>query len=225
VLMKVKDNGSGMTAEVRERLFEPFFTTKAQGKGTGLGLAMALGIVEQFGGWIEFDSEPGKGTEFRVFLPRCKAVPPPPPEEKPKTDTRALRGKVEGTVLVVDDEAPVRSIAVSMLRYLGYRVIEAEDGEEAITILRTSSLPIDAMLMDVYMPKLSGRDTFKQLRALGIDIPVIVCSGFMVEAAEFNALSQGRHGLVDVIQKPYSMETLASVIGKAVSKGHQVLAA
>jgi CheY-like chemotaxis protein len=152
-------------------------------------------------------------------------VPPPPPEEKPKTDTRALRGKVEGTVLVVDDEAPVRSIAVSMLRYLGYRVIEAEDGEEAITILRTSSLPIDAMLMDVYMPKLSGRDTFKQLRALGIDIPVIVCSGFMVEAAEFNALSQGRHGLVDVIQKPYSMETLASVIGKAVSKGHQVLAA
>jgi CheY-like chemotaxis protein len=128
-------------------------------------------------------------------------------------------------VLVVDDEAPVRSIAVSMLRYLGYRVIEAEDGEEAITILRTSSLPIDAMLMDVYMPKLSGRDTFKQLRALGIDIPVIVCSGFMVEAAEFNALSQGRHGLVDVIQKPYSMETLASVIGKAVSKGHQVLAA
>ena len=225
VLIKVKDNGSGMSAEVRERLFEPFFTTKAHGKGTGLGLAMALGIVEQFGGWIEFDSEPGKGTEFRVFLPRCKAVPVPPPEEKPKADTRTLRGKVEGTVLVVDDEAPVRSIAVSMLRYLGYRVIEAEDGEEAINILRTSSLPIDAMLMDVYMPKLSGRDTFKQLRALGIDIPVIVCSGFMVEAAEFNALSQGRHGLMDVIQKPYSMETLASVIGQAVSKGHQALAA
>lgn len=225
VLIKVKDNGSGMSAEVRERLFEPFFTTKAQGKGTGLGLAMALGIVEQFGGWIEFDSELGKGTEFRVFLPRCKAVQAPLPEEKPKTDTRALRGKTEGTVLVVDDEAPVRSIAVSMLRYLGYRVIEAEDGEEALAILRTTSLPVDAVLMDVYMPKLSGRDTFKQLRTLGIDVPVIVCSGFMVEAAEFNALSQGRHGLVDVIQKPYSMETLASVIGKAVSKGHQVLAA
>lgn len=225
VLIKVKDNGSGMSAEVRERLFEPFFTTKAQGKGTGLGLAMALGIVEQFGGWIEFDSELGKGTEFRVFLPRCKAVQASLPEEKPKTDTRALRGKTEGTVLVVDDEAPVRSIAVSMLRYLGYRVIEAEDGEEALAILRTTSLPVDAVLMDVYMPKLSGRDTFKQLRTLGIDVPVIVCSGFMVEAAEFNALSQGRHGLVDVIQKPYSMETLASVIGKAVSKGHQVLAA
>lgn len=225
VLIKVKDNGSGMSAEVRERLFEPFFTTKAQGKGTGLGLAMALGIVDQFGGWIEFDSELGKGTEFRVYLPRCVAVEAPPPEEKPKTDTRALRGKVEGTILVVDDEAPVRSIAVSMLRYLGYRVIEAEDGEEAIHILRTSSLPVDAMLMDVYMPKLSGRDTFKQLRSLGINVPVIVCSGFMVEPDEFNALSQGRHGLVDVIQKPYSMEALASVIGKAVAKGHQALEA
>lgn len=224
VQIKVKDNGSGMSAEVRERLFEPFFTTKEHGKGTGLGLAMALGIVEQFGGWIEFDSELGKGTEFRVYLPRCKAVQALPPEEKPKTDTRALRGKVEGTVLVVDDEAPVRSIAVSMLRYLGYRVIEAEDGEEAITILKTTSVPIDAMLMDVYMPKISGRDTFKQMRALGIDVPVIVCSGFMVEADEFNALSAGRHGFVDVIQKPYSMETLANVIGKAVSQGHQALA-
>lgn len=225
VLIKVKDNGSGMSAEVRERLFEPFFTTKAQGKGTGLGLAMALGIVDQFGGWIEFDSELGKGTEFRVYLPRCVVVAAPPPEEKPKTDTRALRGKVEGTILVVDDEAPVRSIAVSMLRYLGYRVIEAEDGEEAIHILRTSSLPVDAMLMDVYMPKLSGRDTFKQLRSLGIGVPVIVCSGFMVEPDEFKSLSQGRHGLVDVIQKPYSMEALASVIGKAVARGHQALEA
>jgi CheY-like chemotaxis protein len=167
----------------------------------------------------------GTGSEFRIFLPRCKVQAAAKPVEKPKADTRLLRGKTEGTVLVVDDEAPVRSIAVSMLRYLGYCVIEAEDGEEAINVLRTSSIPVDAVLMDVYMPKLSGRDTFKQLRALGINVPVIVCSGFMVEASEFNALSQGRHGLVDVIQKPYSMETLASVIGKAVAMGHQALVA
>lgn len=225
VMLTVKDDGSGIPPEVQARIFEPFFTTKAHGKGTGLGLAMARGMVEQAGGWLEFDSAVGKGSEFRILLPRCKAPVVLNAVEKPKADTRALRGKTEGTILVVDDEAPVRSIAVSMLRYLGYRVIEAEDGEEALTLLRTTSMPVDAVLMDVYMPKLSGRDTFKQLRGLGIQVPVIVCSGFMVEVAEFDALTPGRHAMVDVIQKPYSMETLASVIGKAVSKGHQVLAA
>jgi len=100
---------------------------------------------------------------------------------------------------VVDDGAPVRSIAISMLRYLGYRVIEAEAAEDALNILSTATLPVDAVLMDVYTPKLSGHDTFKQLRALRINVPVIVCSGFMVEASEFNAMTQGDHGLVDVI--------------------------
>ena len=138
---------------------------------------------------------------------------------------KIARGTAEGTVLVVDDEAPVRSIAVNMLKYLGYRVIEAQDGEEALRVLQTSTAPIDAMMMDVYMPKLSGRDTFKQMRALGIEVPVVVCSGFMVERDEFSALSAGRNGPVEVIQKPYSMEALARVINQAVTHGHQALVA
>ena len=90
-------------------------------------------------------------------------------------------------------------IAVGMVSYYGYRVMEAEDGEDALDILRNATLPVDAVLMDVYTPKLSGHDTFKQLRALGINVPVIVCSGFMVEASEFNAMTPGHHGPVDVI--------------------------
>jgi len=225
LMIKVKDNGHGIPAEARGHIFDPFFTTKEKGKGTGLGLSMAKDIIEKVGGWMEFDSELGKGTEFRIFLAREHEPAVKPAQIETVEKIKPARGAAEGTILVVDDEAPVRSIAVNMLKYLGYNVIEAQDGEEALHILQTSLKPIDAMMMDVYMPKLSGRDTFKQLRALGIDVPVIVCSGFMIEAEEFNALGQGRHGPVEVIQKPYSMESLARVVGKAVATGHQALAA
>ena len=229
VVLKIKDNGCGIPKDVRSRVFEPFFTTKAKGKGTGLGLAMARSIVEQAGGWIELDSELGRGTEFRIFLPRSLAAEQPaiPPVETDARESVSVmnRGGAEGTILVVDDEAPVRSIAVNMLKYLGYKVIEAGDGQEAIDILRSYPTPIDAMMMDVYMPKLSGRDTFKQIRNLGIDIPVVVCSGFAVEADEFTSLIQGRHGKIEVIQKPYSMEALAKIIARAVDKGHHALVA
>jgi len=229
VVVKIKDNGCGIPKDVRTRVFEPFFTTKAKGKGTGLGLAMARSIVEQAGGWIELESEVGRGTEFRIFLPRS-LVEEPAPVAAPESDSRDLakvmdRGGAEGTILVVDDEAPVRSIAVNMLKYLGYNVIEAGDGQEALDILRSTSTPIDTVMMDVYMPKLSGRDTFKQIRNLGIEIPVVVCSGFAVERDEFTSLIQGRHGSIDVIQKPYSMEALAKIIAKAVDKGQHALVA
>ncbi len=229
VVIKVKDNGSGIPKEAQARVFEPFYTSKAPGKGTGLGLAMARSIVEQAGGWIELDSEVGRGTEFRIFLPRSlnlEVAPGPPVEIEPREVKPVVRrGGAEGTILVVDDEAPVRSIAVNMLKYLGYKVIEAGDGEEAIHILRTSDATIDAVMMDVYMPKLSGRDTFKQIRDLGMNIPVVVCSGFAVEATEFTSLIQGRHGTIEVIQKPYSMEALARIIAKAVDKGQHALVA
>ena len=223
VVIRVKDNGSGIPVEARERVFEPFYTTKDQGKGTGLGLAMARSIVEQCGGWVELDSEVGKGTEFRLFLPRSLEASPPKPTELTRAVTPS-RGSAEGTVLVVDDEAPVRSIAVNMLKYLGYKVLEAQDGEEAISILMSDST-IDAVMMDVYMPKLSGRDTYRQMNTLGLDVPVIVCSGFMVEPDEFTSLGQGRHSTVEVIQKPYSMEALAKVVAKAIEKGRNALVA
>ena len=230
VLLKVKDNGSGIPKDVRKRVFEPFFTTKPKGKGTGLGLAMARSIVEQAGGWIEMDSDVGHGTEFRIFLPRSLTPDPvpaaPEEEEAPKVvPSQTVRGSAEGTILVVDDEAPVRSIAVNMLKYLGYKVIEAGDGEEALEILRTSTTSVDAMLMDMYMPKLSGRDTFKRIRSLGMDIPVVVCSGFDVDADEFTSEIQGHRGTIEIIQKPSSMEALAKVVAQAVEKGRHALVA
>jgi two-component system cell cycle sensor histidine kinase/response regulator CckA len=224
VVIRVRDNGSGIKPEHRAHIFEPFFTTKAEGKGTGLGLAMAKNIIEQAGGRIAFESQVGKGTEFSIYLPRSTAKVEPKPVEAPRP-VATTRGMAEGTVLVVDDEAPVRAIAVNMLKYLGYRVLEACDGEQAIHVLQTSERAIDAVMMDVYMPKLSGRETYQRMRSLGIDLPVIVCSGFMVEPDEFIALAQGRNASVQVIQKPYSMETLARVVAKAIAKGHHALTA
>jgi two-component system, cell cycle sensor histidine kinase and response regulator CckA len=224
VCIRVKDNGHGIPPELHERVFETFFTTKDQGKGTGLGLSMAHRIIGAAGGWIEFDSSPQDGTEFRVFIPRALGVVIEPKRDA-KPANRLARNSAEGTVLVVDDEAPVRSIAVNMLKYLGYRVLEASDGEEAIHQLQLAAVPIDAVMMDVYMPKLSGRDTYRKMRALGIRVPVIVCSGFMVEADEFTALADGRHAPVQVIQKPYSMDTLAKTVAKAIATGHEAMVA
>jgi CheY-like chemotaxis protein len=224
----IRDNGSGIPLDAREHIFEPYFTTKAADKGTGLGLSMARAIIEEAGGRIEFDSEIGKGTEFRIYFPASIAASAPGVAAEASVG-KPVRDSRSGTLLVVDDEAPVRSIAAQMLKYLGYKVIEAADGIEAIAKITTSDVPIDAVLLDVYMPKLSGRETYKTLRERGINVPVIVCSGFTVEADEFTALSSNRQGgPVQVIQKPYSMECLARVVSRAVStvsESEEVLAA
>ncbi len=228
LVVHVRDTGSGIPEEVRGHLFEAFFTTKEPGKGTGLGLATSHALVKEVGGWIEFETEMGKGTEFRVFLPRAAVLKPtaaPAVEVKPTIPEKSQRGTEEGVILVVDDEAPVRSIAVNMLKYLGYRVIEASDGETALKLLEEIHPHVDAIMLDVHMPRLSGRETFVQVREMGIDVPVIVCSGFMVEASDFKQATRERGGSVVVLQKPYSMETLASVVRNAVQHTHQALPA
>lgn len=215
-MIVVRDNGHGISEDVRGRIFEPFFTTKTSGKGTGLGLSMAQDIVREHGGWIEFDSVEGQGSEFRIYLPRT--ADPENVEDDPVFDHGAATGTsstVAGTVLVVDDEAPVRSIAVNMLSFLGYRVLEAADGQQALDIILKSDEKVDVMLLDIYMPKLSGRDTFKQLRAAGNDLPIVVCSGFVIDPDEFVVLSEGRNPPVDIMLKPYSLDGLS----KSVAKG------
>ena len=239
IVLHVKDDGAGIPEGVREHLFEPFFTTKDPGKGTGLGLATSDAIVSEAGGWMEFESEVGKGTEFRVFLPRAsqkrlhsRALPERPTKpiskdetEKKNTAPMPRPGSAEGVILVVDDEDAVRSIAVSMLKYLGYKVVEARDGEAALDILEKLTNPLDAILLDVHMPRLSGRDTYKRIRGMGIDTPVIVCSGFVVEPEELRQSTGDASGTIAVIQKPYSMDTLARTVSEAVKKSHQVLSA
>ena len=228
IVIHIKDNGAGIPPEVCEHLFEPFFTTKAPGKGTGLGLATSNAIITEAGGWIEFDTAVGVGTEFRVFLPRSQVTAPvsPPTSPLPKREApKARPGNAEGTILVVDDETAVRSIAVNMLKYLGYKVLEAPDGEAALAVLDHAAAEIDAVMLDVHMPRLSGRDTFRLMREKGHEMPVIVCSGFMVEAEDFKHGALERGGTVTVIQKPYSMDTLARAVAAAVSRSHQALPA
>ena len=223
IVISVKDNGSGIPEEQRAHIFDPFFSTKAPGKGTGLGLVTAQTIVQEHGGWIEFDREVGKGTEFRIFLPRCATSEGELEEATGSTQAREeqpARGR-SGNLLIVDDENAVRSIAVTMLTHLGYTVSQAADGEEALKKVAEAEMPFDAILLDIYMPKLSGRDTFKQLRAEGCTSPVVVCSGFVVDPDEFHALTESGPGPVDIIQKPYSMEALARTIENAVAHGRR----
>ncbi|WP_461782480.1 hybrid sensor histidine kinase/response regulator [Prosthecobacter sp.] len=219
VMLVVRDNGHGISAEHRGRIFEPFFTTRSSTTGTGLGLSIAQDIVREHGGWIEFDSEVGRGTEFRVFLPRV-LNPEQVDEEGPVDNGPTVSAPISGqtTILVVDDEAPVRSIAMNMLGFLGYRVLEACDGQQALDVLLRSGEKIDAVLLDIYMPKLSGRDTFKELRAVGNDVPVVVCSGFVIDPDEFMILSQGHPPPVDIMLKPYALDGLSKALAKAVQK-------
>jgi two-component system cell cycle sensor histidine kinase/response regulator CckA len=221
VMIAVRDNGSGIPDDMRHRIFEPFFTTKESGRGTGLGLSMAQDIVREHGGWIEFDSVANQGTEFRVFLPRS-SDPENIEDDIQAPDLRNGSSPIgsRGTILVVDDEAPVRSIAVNMLNFLGYRVLEAGDGQQALDIVMRSGEKIDALLLDIYMPKLSGRDTFKQLRAAGNDIPIVICSGFVIDPDEFTLLSEGRCPPVDIMLKPYSLDGLSKSMAKAIKTAH-----
>jgi CheY-like chemotaxis protein len=210
-MLVVRDNGHGISEEHRGRIFEPFFTTKSSTTGTGLGLSTAQDIVREHGGWVEFDSEVGRGSEFRVFLPRV-LNPEQVDDEGPVDNGPTVNAPAgaQTTILVVDDEAPVRSIAMNMLGFLGYRVLEAGDGQQALDILLRSGEKIDAVLLDIYMPKLSGRDTFKELRAVGNDVPV--------DPDEFMILSQGHPPPVDIMLKPYSLDGLSKALAKAVQK-------
>ena len=201
VMLCVSDNGSGMDPAVQSRIFEPFFTTKPTGQGTGLGLSTVYGIVKQSGGFIWVYSEPGQGSSFKIYLPRAD-VRPPLPEER--SNKGAVRGGNE-TVLVVEDEEVVRSLACRGLRFLGYSVLEAENGLQALRCLAESARPIDLVISDVVMPGMSGRELGQRLFLLDPQLPVLYMSGYTGEDVV-------RRGLLDAeapfLQKPFSTEDL-----------------
>ena len=206
VRISVGDDGNGMTAEVMNHMFEPFFTTKERGKGTGLGLAMSYGIIKQHGGWISCQSEIGRGTTFHIYLPRAgDAV-----EAKPEA---VVSGPVSGgheNILVVDDEAAVRTLILMVLRRYGYQLLAAGDGEEAVQMFTEKKGQIDLVFLDMTMPKLSGRDTFKKLREIDPAIKVVVSSGYPIDldvfASEMGMPAQG------FVQKPYEAAELARTV-------------
>jgi two-component system, cell cycle sensor histidine kinase and response regulator CckA len=174
VILEVSDTGHGMTPEVQERIFEPFYTTKPLGRGTGLGLSMVLGIVKKARGKVEVRSEPNHGTTFRVYLPRFSAAMPP---GSPPSVSLPKRGSE--TILLVEDEPGIRSMTCAYLESLGYRVVEAADGAEAIAKSYEYPGTIHLLLTDLHMPKRRGDSAFDIIRRARAGIKVIFMSGYL----------------------------------------------
>jgi CheY-like chemotaxis protein len=174
VSLSITDTGVGIPEGVKDRLFEPFFTTKEVGKGTGLGLATVDGIVKQSGGAIAWKSTEGRGSTFTVYLPRATAMPvEAPPVSVPVADL----GRHE-TVLVVDDEDEVRRLLVDVLKIGAYQVLEARDGEHALEVAAAHPVPLDLVVTDMEMPRLTGTDLADRLRARQPDVKVLFMSGY-----------------------------------------------
>jgi len=181
VLINVADTGAGMSEEVKAHLFEPFFTTKADQERSGLGLATCYGIVHQSGGHLRVESEPGKGTTVRIYLPR---VPAPSPPSYKRPIVKKPRGGTE-TILVLEDDISVRHISVRMLRGLGYDVIEAANGNDARRLLsENGGRTVDLLLTDLVMPQVSGRRFADSLRAAHPNIKVLFISGYLEESLQ-----------------------------------------
>ncbi|RMG16522.1 MAG: PAS domain-containing hybrid sensor histidine kinase/response regulator [Planctomycetota bacterium] len=202
VRLCVEDDGVGMNAETRARLFDPFFSTKFTGRG--LGLAAVLGIVRSHGGGLRVDSRPGAGTRFSLYFPPAGATPAPVAVPRPP-ELRADGGRV----LVVDDEPVVRRVARSMLEILGFEVLEAVDGEEALGFLAGACDDLRLVVLDATMPGLSGLEVLERLRERCPELPVVLNSGF--NEAGFEVLA-GCEGPVHFLQKPYTLEELSAVL-------------
>jgi two-component system, cell cycle sensor histidine kinase and response regulator CckA len=206
ICLTVSDTGCGIDPETLRRIFEPFFTTKEVGKGTGLGLATVYGIVNQHQGWIEVESEVGKGSTFRVFLPTAHETTP---NGDRKTSQPSVRGGHE-TVLVVEDEIALRELVCSVLTGHGYKILQAETGVKALEVWEQNKTKIDLLLTDLVMPdRLNGRELAEQLRAEEPKLKVIFTSGYSADVVGKDFVSQ--HGL-HYLQKPYDPQKLALTV-------------
>jgi PAS domain S-box-containing protein len=211
VLLTMVDSGCGMTPEVKRRLFEPFYTTKGLGKGTGLGLAVVDGIVKQSGGWVEVDSDPGHGTAFRVYLP---ATDRSDGAGKVRPSERSATGGTE-TVLLVDDEPAVREMAQAALDRLGYTVMIADSGGEALQLAQTTKGRIDLVLTDVVMPSMSGPQMVARLRQTNPGIAAVFMSGYTSDAVLRHGVETGE---ADFLQKPFTTTALAAKLRQVLDR-------
>jgi PAS domain S-box-containing protein len=211
VMFSVNDTGVGMTPEVRERIFEPFFTTKKKGGGTGLGLSTAYGIVKQSNGHIGVYSVQGKGTTFKIYLPRVNE----PLEEIRKEVLKEELPRGKETILIVEDEEEVRKLAATILERQGYRILETFNGDEALVACERRRSPIHLMLADIVMPGMSGSELAKHLKPLYPEIKILYMSGYTDDAIV-------RHGVlkkgVNYIQKPFTMEALARKVREVLDE-------
>jgi two-component system cell cycle sensor histidine kinase/response regulator CckA len=235
VVVAVADTGSGIPPDVMDKIFEPFFTTKEVGKGTGLGLSTVFGIVKQSGGFIAVDSTVGQGTTFSIYMPRhipeveerqpeeakAAAEPPvvsassgapaagPPPARQPAADMTG-----QGTILLVEDEDPVRAVNARALTARGYTVLQAASGVEALQVIEERGSPVDLVVSDVVMPEMDGPTLLRELRKRHPDLKVVFVSGYAEDAFKKN-LPDGED--FNFLPKPFSLKQLVEAVKQAMA--------
>jgi CheY-like chemotaxis protein len=209
-VMTVKDTGVGMDTKTIAKIFDPFFTTKEKGKGTGLGLSMVYNIVQQHGGFIDVYSELNIGSIFNIYLPCI-------------TDTTIVKREAEmqffqgnGLVLVIDDEPVIQRISKEILENCGYSVLMAMNGEEGVQIYREHYQNIKLVILDLVMPKKSGRETYLDIKKIKPDVNVLLTSGFRHDERVDDLLNMG---IKYFIQKPYSLYSLSKSVYEAITQG------
>ena len=207
-ILRVQDTGVGMDTRTVAKIFDPFFSTKTKDKGTGLGLAMVYNIVQQHGGFIDVYSEIGQGSTFSVYFPVFEDALA---ENKPDMGVELIMGK--GLVMVVDDEEMIRHTAKEILETCGYSVIQASDGQEGLDIFRLRHREISVVLLDMIMPKMSGKETYMEIKKIDPNLKVLFSSGFKQDERVEEVLQLGVQGFV---QKPYTLQVLSSAINKVL---------
>jgi PAS domain S-box-containing protein len=219
VQIRVSDSGTGMDEETQARIFEPYFTTKEVGKGTGLGLSMAYGIIKQHDGNINIYSELGLGTTFKIYLPIDKKTV----EEKVQAIPPSFLGGAE-TILVAEDEEMLRNLAKESLEELGYTVLLAKNGEEAVEVFGANRERIDLFLSDVIMPRMGGSEAYERIRKMGGNIPLIFMTGYSSETVQSRFVrptTKAEELGAVVIQKPYVLEELGRIVREVLNKNHK----
>jgi len=209
VLLQVTDNGTGMDEKTMERIFEPFFTTKEMGGGSGLGLASVYGIIKGHGGYIEVDSEKGLGTTFSIYLPASDQSV----QKASEPYEQVIKG--DKTVLLVDDEEIVIDVAVELLKKLGYNVIEAGSGKEAIQLFGEWCDKIDMVILDMIMPDIGGGEVYDRIKEIDPQVKVLLSSGYSIDGQATDILERGCNSF---IQKPFNMAVLSNKIREVLNK-------
>jgi PAS domain S-box-containing protein len=210
VKISVTDTGMGMDEQTKQRLFDPFFTTKGMGRGTGLGLASAYGIIRNHGGFITVYSEKGHGSTFNLYLPASGRGAT---EEEKEAPGDLVMG--EGAILLVDDEEMILEVGRPLLERLGYRVLEARGGKEALALYQENMSRIRAVILDMVMPQMSGGETFDRLKALDPGAKILLASGYSINGQAQEILNRGCEGF---IQKPFNLRELSRRLGEILGR-------